>query len=120
MRSRCGRRVCSMADPAKRGGGRVVDPETREPLKIAPEHICILFRNFTDNKKDATRDYVRALEAHGIPHMLVGSKSFHGREETVALRAALRAVEWPEDSLSVYAALRGPLFAISDELLLRF
>jgi ATP-dependent exoDNAse (exonuclease V) beta subunit len=101
-------------------GWRVVDPEAREPAKIAPEHICILFRNFTDNKKDATRDYVRALEAHGIPHMLVGSKSFHGREETVALRAALRAVEWPEDSLSVYAALRGPLFAISDELLLRF
>jgi ATP-dependent exoDNAse (exonuclease V) beta subunit len=101
-------------------GWRVVDPETYEPVKIAPEHICILFRNFTNFGKDATRDYVRALEAHGIPHMLVGSKSFHGREETVALRAALRAVEWPEDSLSVYAALRGPLFAIADELLFRF
>src|SRR6202034_1318007 len=99
---------------------RVVDPETCEPVKIAPEHICILFRNFTNFGKDATRNYVRALEAHGIPHMLVGSKSFHGREETVALRAALRAVEWPEDSLSVYAALRGPLFAIADELLFRF
>ena len=102
------------------GGWRVVDPETREPVKIAPEHICILFRNFTNFGKDATRDYVRALEAHGIPHMLVGSKSFHGREETVALRAALRVVEWPEDSLSVYATLRGPLFAIADELLFRF
>ena len=96
-------------------GWRVVDPETREPVKIAPEHICILFRNFTNFRKDATRDYVRALEARGIPHVLVGSKSFHGREEIVALRAALRAIEWPEDSLSVYAALRGPLFAISDE-----
>jgi hypothetical protein len=38
----------------------------------------------------------------------------------VALRAALRAIEWPDDSLSVYAALRGPLFAISDETLLLF
>jgi ATP-dependent helicase/nuclease subunit A len=101
-------------------GWRVVDPETREPVKIAPEHICILFRNFTNFGKDATRDYVRALEAHGIPHILVGSKSFHGREETVTLRAALRAVEWPEDSLSVYATLRGPLFAIADELLFQF
>jgi ATP-dependent exoDNAse (exonuclease V) beta subunit len=112
-----GRWICGLAHAAKRRSAwRVVDPETREPVKIAPEHICILFRNFTDNRKDATCDYVRALEAHGIPHMLVGSKSFHGREETVALRA----VEWPEDSLSVYAPLRGPLFAISDELLLRF
>jgi len=101
-------------------GWRVIDPETREPVKIAPEHICILFRNFTNFRKDATRDYVRALEARGIPHVLVGSKSFHGREEIVALRAALRAIEWPEDSLSVYAALRGPLFAISDETLLLF
>jgi ATP-dependent helicase/nuclease subunit A len=101
-------------------GWRVVDPETNEPVKIAPQHICIAFRNFTNFGKDATRDYVRALEAHGIPHMLVGSKSFHGREETVTLRAALRAVEWPEDSLSVYATLRGPLFAIADELLFRF
>ena len=101
-------------------GWRVIDPETREPVAIAPEHICILFRNFTDFGKDATRDYVRALESRGIPHTLVGSKSFLGREEMVALRAALRAVEWPDDSLSVYAALRGPLFAFSDEMLLRF
>jgi hypothetical protein len=43
-----------------------------------------------------------ALEARGIPHVLVGSKSFHGREEIVSLRAALRAIEWPEASLSVY------------------
>jgi ATP-dependent helicase/nuclease subunit A len=55
-----------------------------------------------------------------LTHVLVGSKSFHGREEVVTLRAALRAIEWPDDSLSVYAALRGPLFAISDETLLLF
>jgi ATP-dependent exoDNAse (exonuclease V) beta subunit len=55
-----------------------------------------------------------------MPHVLVGSKSFHGREEILVIRAALRAVEWPDDSLSVYATLRGPLFAISDESLLLF
>jgi ATP-dependent helicase/nuclease subunit A len=101
-------------------GWRVTDPQTRQLVKIAPEHICILFRNFTNFGRDVTRDYVRALEARGIPHVLVGSKSFHGREEITALRAALRAIEWPDDSLNVYAALRGPLFAISDETLLLF
>jgi ATP-dependent exoDNAse (exonuclease V) beta subunit len=101
-------------------GWRVTDPQTQQLVKIAPEHICILFRNFTNFGRDVTRDYVRALEARGIPHVLVGSKSFHGREEITALRAALRAIEWPDDSLNVYAALRGPLFAISDETLLLF
>lgn len=101
-------------------GWRVVDPETRELVKIQPEHICILFRNFVNFRRDVTRDYVRSLEARGIPHVLVGSKSFHGREEIVTLRAALSAIEWPDDSLSVYATLRGPLFALSDETLLLF
>jgi hypothetical protein len=48
-------------------------------------------------------EYVRALEARGIEHVLVGSKSFHRREEIGTIRAALRAIEWPDDELSVYA-----------------
>ena len=32
----------------------------------------------------------------------------------------LRAIEWPEDELSVYAVLHGPLFGIDDATLLRF
>ncbi len=97
---------------------RVLDSETQQIVRVAPEHVCILFRNFTNFGRDVTRDYLRALEAYGVPHVLVGSKFLRGREEIAVLRAALRAIEWPEDSLSVYATLRGPLFAISDELLL--
>jgi hypothetical protein len=40
----------------------------------------------------------------------VGGRSFHDREEIVALRNALTAIEWPDDELRVYATLRGPLF----------
>ena len=101
-------------------GWHVLDPETQQLVSIAPGHVCILFRNFTNFGRDVTREYVRALEARRVPHVLVGSKSFHGREEILVLRAALRAIEWPDDSLSVYATLRGPLFAISDETLLLF
>src|SRR5262249_49069253 len=64
--------------------------------------------------------YVRSLEAHGIPHVLVGGRSFHRREEVVALNAALTAIEWPDDELNVYATLRGPLIGLSDETLLCF
>ncbi len=55
-----------------------------------------------------------------MPHLLVGGKSFHEREEVETLRAALTAIEWPDDELSVFATLRGPLFAIGDEELLAY
>ena len=67
-----------------------------------------------------TRPYVEALEARGISHLLVGGRSFHNRAEIETLRAALAAIEWPEDELSVFATLRGSLFAISDEELLEY
>jgi ATP-dependent helicase/nuclease subunit A len=69
---------------------------------------------------DVTRAYVRALEARRIPHVLVGGRSFHECEEIIALHNALTAIEWPDDELSVFATLRGPFFALSDEALLLF
>ena len=89
-------------------------------VPVEARHVCILFRRFTSWGTDMTRDYVKALEARGQPHLLVGSKSFHHREEVETLRLALTAIEWPEDELSVFATLRGSLFAISDSALLRF
>jgi len=50
----------------------------------------------------------------------VGSKSFYHREEVETVRVALAAIEWPDDELSVFGTLRGSLFAIPDDLLLRF
>ena len=87
---------------------------------MAARHVCLLFRRFTQWGADVTRPYVEALEARGIPHLLVGGKSFHEREEVESLRTALAAIEWPDDELSVYATLRGPLFAIGDEALLEY
>jgi len=88
--------------------------------KIVASDICLLFRRFLNFGRDITRDYVEGLEAHGIPHLLVGGKTFHEREEVDAIRTALTAIEWPEDELSVYAALHGPLFAIGEEELLEY
>lgn len=91
-----------------------------EPVPIQARHICILFRRFTNFGSDLTRDYARGLEARGVPHVLVGSKSFHHREEVETLRTALTAIEWPDDELSNYATLRGAMFAIDDATLLRY
>jgi ATP-dependent exoDNAse (exonuclease V) beta subunit len=94
--------------------------ETEHLVPIQARHICLLFRRFVSFQEDMTRPYVEALEARGIPHLLVGGRSFHNRAEIETLRAALAAIEWPEDELSVFATLRGSLFAIGDEELLEY
>jgi len=88
--------------------------------RIEASDVCLLFRRFTQFRKDITRGYVDALESLGIPHLLVGGKTFHEREEVDVVRTALTAIEWPEDELSVYATLHGPLFAIGEEELLEY
>jgi ATP-dependent exoDNAse (exonuclease V) beta subunit len=94
------------------------DPETRVPMQA--RHVCILFRRFLSFGEDVTRPYVEALEARGIRHLLVGGKTFQDRDEIETLRAALMAIEWPDDQLSVFATLRGALFALGDEELLEY
>ncbi len=89
-------------------------------VKVEARHVCILFRRFVSYTTDMTRAYLDALEARGIKHLLVGGRAFHNREEIETLRAALAAIEWPDDELSVFAALRGALFAIGDEELLDY
>ncbi|HVE84332.1 MAG TPA: UvrD-helicase domain-containing protein, partial [Myxococcales bacterium] len=105
----------------RRSGWTVAEPErggARVPIQ--PRHICILFRRFQSYGDDLTKGYAAALEVRRIPHVLVGGRSFHAREEVLALRNALTAVEWPDDELSVFATLRGPLFALGDDQLLAY
>ena len=94
--------------------------ETEHLVPVQARHVCLLFRRFISFQEDMTRPYVEALEARGIAHLLVGGRSFHNRAEIETLRSAFSAIEWPEDELSVFAALRGSLFAISDEELLEY
>jgi ATP-dependent helicase/nuclease subunit A len=94
-------------------------PQERVP--VAARHICLLFRRFESFMAgDMTRDYIEALEARNIPHLLVGGKSFHEREEVETVRVALTAIEWPDDELSVFAVLHGSFFALRDDLLLEY
>ena len=105
----------------KESGWKVTERERPgESVPVSARHVCLLFRRFTSFGRDVTRPYVEALEARGIPHLLVGGRSFHLREEVESLRTALAAIEWPDDELSVYATLKGPLFAIGDEELVEY
>ena len=99
---------------------QVTEHQGAEPVPVQPRHVCLLFRRFVSFGTDMTRGYVDALEARGVKHLLVGGRAFHDREEIETLRAALMAVEWPDDQLAVFATLRGALFAIGDEELLEY
>ena len=112
--------VAAYIDWLCESGWQVRDPRDNARVRLEARHICVLFRRMTNFGVDLSRDYTRALEARGIPHLLVGSKSFYHREEVETVRVALAAIEWPDDELSVFGALRGALFATPDNLLLRF
>ena len=87
-------------------------PDVRVPIEA--RHVCLLFRRFRSFGADVTRPYREALEARGLSHLLVGGTALHEREEVEAIRNALAAIERPDDELSVFATLRGPLVALSD------
>ncbi len=111
--------VAAWIDWLLRSSGYRVQEAGRD-VPVEARHVCLLFKRFRSFEDDVTREYVRALEARRIPHVLSGGRSFHAREEIIALRAVLTAIEWPDDALHVYASLRGPFVALSDEQLLSF
>ena len=111
-----GWRVTERGTAEAAGGGS--GPAAGAP--VAARHVCILFRRFESFGRDLTRGYVEALEARDLPHLLVGGRGFHDREEVTTMRAALAAVEHPDDELSVFATLRGSLFAVEDAALLEY
>ena len=87
---------------------------------VEPSDICLLFRRFRHYGRLVPQPYAEALQQRDLPHALGAIPSYTGSAEIGALRAALTAVEFPDDELSVYAALRGPLFSFPDEELLLF
>ncbi|HZX96874.1 MAG TPA: UvrD-helicase domain-containing protein [Myxococcales bacterium] len=113
--------VAAFVDWLLRQSGWKVSERGGEALvPVAARHVCLLFKRYSSWGKDLTRPYVQGLEARRIPHVLVGGRSYHAREEVLAMRTAAAAIEWPEDELAVFAALKGPLFALGDDALLLF
>ena len=89
-------------------------------VSIQARDICVLFRRLNSYGRDVTRPYIRALEARNVPHVLIKGGSFNKREEIEAIRNLLAAIERPHDELVVFATMRGPIFALPDDLLLEF
>lgn len=92
--------------------------EGGKPVPLAERHICLLFKRMSSFGEDTTRPYVASLDARGLLHAATGPRGFFARDEVRQLLAALRAIDDPLDEFLLFAALRGALFAFSDEALL--
>ena len=99
-----------LATRAKEVSGSIVV----ESRPVSYGDIAILFRAATNIKI-----YERALMKYGIPYYVVGGTGFYDRPEIQDILSTLRAVENEYDALSLAAALRSPIFGLSDETLLR-
>ncbi|RMG53935.1 MAG: hypothetical protein D6723_06210, partial [Acidobacteria bacterium] len=84
--------------------------ETYRPVRYGD--IAMLFRAMTDIKV-----YERALRQRGIPYYVVAGRGFYQREEIQDVISLLRFLENRTDEIALVAALRSPLFGLSDETL---
>ena len=62
--------------------------------------------------------YEEVFKAEGIPYLTVAGKGYYDRQEVWDLLNLLRALYNPADDLALAAALRSPLFSLSDDALL--
>jgi ATP-dependent helicase/nuclease subunit A len=63
--------------------------------------------------------YEQALADARIPYVTVAGRGFYARQEITDINNLLSFLASPNDNLSLASALRSPLFALSDETLLR-
>ncbi|MEO1234833.1 MAG: UvrD-helicase domain-containing protein, partial [Myxococcota bacterium] len=91
---------------------QVRDLEGRRPVRASD--VCLLFRSVRHQRELATAAFEAELERQGLPSVLVGARALHNRDEIEGLLTVLHALEWPEDELMVYGALKGPFFGFTD------
>jgi ATP-dependent helicase/nuclease subunit A len=109
-------RTFSAAEAAAFEAGLIADFIGREVAggAIAFRDFAILFETRTGLPALET-----ALRARAIPYQTFGGREFGQRQEIIALRTLLAAIDNPHDEISVVGALRLPLLGCSDPDLAR-
>ena len=96
-------------------GPRLTDTESGNERAVQYSDIMVLLKTFT-----GVGEYSRAFEAAGIPHYEVGGRTFFESEEIRALSFALKAIDDPTDTISLFGALKYPAFGFDDKMLYDF
>ncbi|MGL4423701.1 MAG: 3'-5' exonuclease, partial [Gemmataceae bacterium] len=80
--------------------------------RMEPRDIVFLFRSLS-----SVAVYERELSNAGLDYYLVGGRLYFAQQEVHDLLNLLRAIENPEDTLSLFATLRSPFFLLNDDSL---
>src|SRR5436309_7228369 len=95
-----------------RGERLVADKGATEPRPVRPGDVVLLFRAMSN-----VAVYEAALRRHGLDYYLVGGRAFFAQQEIYDLLNLLRALENPQDAVSLAGTLRSPFGCLSDESL---
>ncbi len=79
---------------------------------VTPGDVVLLFRAMTN-----VALYEAALRKAGLDYYLVGGRAFFAQQEIYDLLNLLRALENPQDGVSLAGVLRSPFCCVSDEAL---
>src|SRR5207247_6658537 len=77
-----------------------------------PGDVVLLFRAMSN-----VALYEAALRQYGLDYYLVGGRAFFAQQEIYDLLNLLRALENPQDGVSLAGVLRSPFCCVSDEAL---
>ena len=102
---RCARMV---AEPVQ-----MIDARTNEARAVRFGDIALLLRSFSD-----VAIYEDAFGRARVPSYTVKGRGFYDCKEVRDLAALLAAIDEPQNSIELVAALRSPLFGLSDQCLL--
>jgi ATP-dependent helicase/nuclease subunit A len=85
------------------------------PERVSPADFLIVTRT-----RASLSAYARRLEAYGVPHRVTGGSALNEVGELWLLCRCLEAAVHPDDPVALVAALRSPLFGVSDATLYAF
>ncbi|MHB9144228.1 MAG: UvrD-helicase domain-containing protein [Symbiobacteriia bacterium] len=92
------------------GEALVLEDGEERPVRFGD--IAILLRS-----TKVFSDYERALREARVPYYVVSGRGFYAKQEVRDCLNLLRALDNPEDEISLVGALRSPFFGLSDETL---
>jgi ATP-dependent helicase/nuclease subunit A len=95
-------------------GEVLINDDNGNMRKAEPGDFALLFQAATHFDT-----YEQALADAGIPYVTIAGKGFYARQEIADILNLLTFLVSPIDDLSLASVLRSPMFAFSDEMLLR-
>jgi ATP-dependent helicase/nuclease subunit A len=104
------RRIAAMVDRELLVVERTTEGERLRPVRRGD--VVLLFRAMSN-----VHLYEAALRRHGLEYYLVGGRAFFAQQEIYDLLNLLRALENPQDAVSLAGTLRSPFCCLSDEAL---